>query len=114
MSQDIRPHLAFMVCIPPIRNITFLKMRYRKAHDPLTGDPVGAIVCKQDSHRGKVERGYIAMLVVGGNWRKRGIGERHKMACLTLNKPHAARKLVQLSIDAMLANGADEVRQQIW
>ncbi|KAF8597125.1 NAT3/MAK3 N-acetyltransferase [Ceratobasidium sp. AG-I] len=69
------PHLAFM------------------AHDPLTGDPVGAIVCKQDSHRGKVERGYIAMLVVGDNWRKRGI----------------ARKLVQLSIDAMLANGADEV-----
>ncbi|KAF8703656.1 FR47-like protein, partial [Rhizoctonia solani] len=69
------PHLAFM------------------AHDPGSGEPVGAIVCKQDSHRGKAERGYIAMLVVGGAWRKRGI----------------ARHLVELSIDAMTANGADEV-----
>ncbi|KAG9084436.1 N-alpha-acetyltransferase mak3 [Ceratobasidium sp. UAMH 11750] len=69
------PHLAFM------------------AYDPATGDPVGAIVCKQDSHRGKAERGYIAMLVVGSSWRKRGI----------------ARHLVKLSIDAMIANGADEV-----
>ncbi|KAG8682021.1 N-alpha-acetyltransferase mak3, partial [Ceratobasidium sp. 394] len=63
------------------------------AYDPATGDPVGAIVCKQDSHRGKAERGYIAMLVVGSSWRKRGI----------------ARHLVKLSIDAMIANGADEV-----
>ncbi|KAG8682011.1 N-alpha-acetyltransferase mak3, partial [Ceratobasidium sp. 394] len=63
------------------------------AYDPETGDPVGAIVCKQDSHRGRAERGYIAMLVVGSSWRKRGI----------------ARHLVKLSIDAMIANGADEV-----
>ncbi|QRV85220.1 GNAT family acetyltransferase [Ceratobasidium sp. AG-Ba] len=69
------PHLAFM------------------AYDPATNDPVGAIVCKQDSHRGEAERGYIAMLVVGSSWRKRGI----------------ARQLVKLSIDAMIANGADEV-----
>ncbi|KAG8681318.1 N-alpha-acetyltransferase mak3 [Ceratobasidium sp. 423] len=69
------PHLAFM------------------AHDPESGEPVGTIVCKQDSHRGKAERGYIAMLVVGSAWRKRGI----------------ARHLVELSIDAMTANGADEV-----
>ncbi|CAE6405124.1 unnamed protein product [Rhizoctonia solani] len=69
------PHLAFM------------------AHDPASGEPVGAIVCKQDSHRGKAERGYIAMLVVGSAWRKRGI----------------ARRLVELSIDAMTANGTDEV-----
>ncbi|KAB5590422.1 hypothetical protein CTheo_6139 [Ceratobasidium theobromae] len=63
------------------------------AHDSATGEHVGAIVCKQDTHRGKAERGYIAMLVVGSNWRKRGI----------------ARHLVELSIDAMKANGADEV-----
>ncbi|EUC58452.1 GNAT family acetyltransferase [Rhizoctonia solani AG-3 Rhs1AP] len=63
------------------------------AHDPESGEPIGAIVCKQDSHRGKAERGYIAMLVVGSAWRKRGI----------------ARHLVELSIDAMAANGADEV-----
>ncbi|KAH7323364.1 acyl-CoA N-acyltransferase [Rhizoctonia solani] len=63
------------------------------AHDPESGEPVGAIVCKQDSHRGKAERGYIAMLVVGSAWRKRGI----------------ARHLVELSIDAMTTNGADEV-----
>ncbi|CAE6477795.1 hypothetical protein ACGC1H_005826 [Rhizoctonia solani] len=69
------PHLAFM------------------AHDPESKEPIGAIVCKQDSHRGKAERGYIAMLVVGSTWRKRGI----------------ARHLVELSIDAMTANGADEV-----
>ncbi|CEL54714.1 N-alpha-acetyltransferase 30 OS=Xenopus laevis GN=naa30 PE=2 SV=1 [Rhizoctonia solani AG-1 IB] len=69
------PHLAFM------------------AHDPVSGEPVGAIVCKQDSHRGIAERGYIAMLVVGSAWRKRGI----------------ARHLVEISIDAMTANGADEV-----
>ncbi|CAE6440773.1 unnamed protein product [Rhizoctonia solani] len=69
------PHLAYM------------------AHDPESGEPVGAVVCKQDSHRAKAERGYIAMLVVGSAWRKRGI----------------ARHLVELSIDAMTANGADEV-----
>ncbi|KAG8714964.1 N-alpha-acetyltransferase mak3 [Ceratobasidium sp. 395] len=74
-TQDLRPHLAFM------------------AYDLENGDPVGAIVCKQDSHRGGAERGYIAMLVVGSSWRKRGI----------------ARHLVKLSIDAMIANGADEV-----
>ncbi|KAJ1305595.1 hypothetical protein OPQ81_000592 [Rhizoctonia solani] len=69
------PHLAFM------------------AHHSESGEPIGAIVCKQDSHRGKAERGYIAMLVVGSAWRKQGI----------------ARRLVELSIDAMIANGADEV-----
>ncbi|CAE6443905.1 unnamed protein product [Rhizoctonia solani] len=69
------PHLAFM------------------AHNPESGVPIGAIVCKQDSHRGKAERGYIAMLVVESAWRKRGI----------------ARHLVELSIEAMAANGADEV-----
>ncbi|KAF8319313.1 acyl-CoA N-acyltransferase [Clavulina sp. PMI_390] len=55
--------------------------------------PVGVIVCKQDIHKSKVNRGYIAMLSVDKQWRKRGI----------------ARNLVQRSIDQMMANGAREV-----
>lgn len=36
---------------------------------------VGCIVCKQDLHRGKRVRGYIAMLSVDQKWRRMGIGE---------------------------------------
>lgn len=36
--------------------------------------PVGVIVCKQDMHKSRVNRGYIAMLSVDKAWRKRGIG----------------------------------------
>ncbi|KAL6066499.1 N-alpha-acetyltransferase 30 [Balamuthia mandrillaris] len=43
------------------------------AHDAETDKIVGSIVCKLDSHRG-VYRGYIAMLAVDHNYRKRGIG----------------------------------------
>ena len=35
---------------------------------------VGAIVCKLDRHRGTVQRGYIAMLAVGKDFRKKKIG----------------------------------------
>ena len=38
-------------------------------------EAVGVIVCKQDLHRGKVERGYIAMLSTKPSFRKFGIGE---------------------------------------
>ncbi|KAF9519932.1 hypothetical protein BS47DRAFT_1287946 [Hydnum rufescens UP504] len=55
--------------------------------------PIGVIVCKQDMHRGRVNRGYIAMLSVDKQWRKRGI----------------ASALVQHSIDAMKLDGAREV-----
>lgn len=41
------------------------------AHAP----PVGVIVCKQSVHRDLANRGYIAMLSVDRQWRKRGIGE---------------------------------------
>jgi N-alpha-acetyltransferase 30 len=37
--------------------------------------PIGVIVCKQSIHKGKTRRGYIAMLSVDREWRKRGIGE---------------------------------------
>ena len=35
---------------------------------------VGAIVCKLDKHRGTVQRGYIAMLAVDKDFRKKKIG----------------------------------------
>ena len=36
---------------------------------------VGAIVCKLDLHKKMVRRGYIAMLAVDKNYRRRGIGK---------------------------------------
>ncbi|KAF4568328.1 N-alpha-acetyltransferase mak3 [Pleurotus pulmonarius] len=56
-------------------------------------DPVGVIVCKQSMHRNLSNRGYIAMLSVSKDWRKRGI----------------ASALVNNSIEAMKADGVDEV-----
>ncbi|KAF7759766.1 hypothetical protein Agabi119p4_11461 [Agaricus bisporus var. burnettii] len=46
------------------------------AGDPANSDPIGVIVCKQSLHRNRSNRGYIAMLSVDKNWRKRGIDER--------------------------------------
>ncbi|KAF9447480.1 hypothetical protein P691DRAFT_820985, partial [Macrolepiota fuliginosa MF-IS2] len=40
----------------------------------LYSDPMGIIVCKKSTHRNGSNRGYIAMLSVDKNWRKRGIG----------------------------------------
>ncbi|KAJ2955013.1 hypothetical protein NUW54_g14780 [Trametes sanguinea] len=51
------PHLAFL------------------AYPSQSSDPVGVVVCKQSMHRERTNRGYIAMLSVHKNWRKRGIGE---------------------------------------
>ncbi len=36
---------------------------------------VGSIVCKLDLHKKMVRRGYIAMLAVDENYRRRGIGK---------------------------------------
>lgn len=38
------------------------------------GKCVGAIVCKLDTHKKVIKRGYIAMLAVAQEYRKRGIG----------------------------------------
>ncbi|KAL1455195.1 hypothetical protein WDU94_009306 [Cyamophila willieti] len=54
---------------------------------------VGAIVCKLDIHRKVIRRGYIAMLAVDENYRKRKIGSN----------------LVLKAIRAMVADEADEV-----
>ncbi|KAL5525040.1 NAA30 [Sanghuangporus sanghuang] len=59
----------------------------------MANDPIGVIVCKQSLHRDSTIRGYIAMLSVNKDWRKRGI----------------ARTLVQHSIGAMKENGVEEV-----
>ncbi|EMD35027.1 hypothetical protein CERSUDRAFT_75344 [Gelatoporia subvermispora B] len=58
-----------------------------------SSDPVGVIVCKQSMHRDVTNRGYIAMLSVHRNWRKRGI----------------ASTLVTKTIEAMKAGGVEEV-----
>lgn len=54
---------------------------------------VGAIVCKLDLHKKMVRRGYIAMLAVDQNYRRRGIGSH----------------LVLKAIRAMVADDCDEV-----
>lgn len=55
---------------------------------------VGVVVCKQERHKSGLMRGYIAMLSVRTDYRKRGI----------------ATKLVRMAIDAMISGGAEEVR----
>ncbi|KAJ7223058.1 acyl-CoA N-acyltransferase [Mycena pura] len=61
--------------------------------DPTNSVPIGVIVCKQSMHREASNRGYIAMLSVRKDWRKRGI----------------ASALVKNSLDAMKEDGVDEV-----
>ncbi|KAJ9110966.1 hypothetical protein QFC20_002732 [Naganishia adeliensis] len=54
---------------------------------------IACIVCKQDTHKSRVNRGYIAMLSVDRAWRRRGI----------------ARKLIELAVGTMISRGADEI-----
>ncbi|KAF8183840.1 acyl-CoA N-acyltransferase [Mycena galopus ATCC 62051] len=61
--------------------------------DPATSAPIGVIVCKQSMHRESANRGYIAMLSVSKDWRKRGI----------------ASTLVKNSLDAMKEDGVEEI-----
>ncbi|KAG5645643.1 hypothetical protein DXG03_005634 [Asterophora parasitica] len=65
------------------------------AYSTTSGDksPIGVIVCKQSMHKDLTNRGYIAMLSVSKNWRKRGI----------------ASSLVRNSIEAMKEDGVDEI-----
>ncbi len=37
--------------------------------------PIGTIVCKQEQHRDKLERGYLAMLSTKEGYRGRGVGQ---------------------------------------
>ncbi|CDO70406.1 hypothetical protein BN946_scf184999.g47 [Trametes cinnabarina] len=69
------PHLAFL------------------AYPSQSSEPVGVVVCKQSMHRERTKRGYIAMLSVHKNWRKRGI----------------ASTLVRQTIEVMKKHGVEEV-----
>lgn len=55
--------------------------------------PIGCIIAKSESHRGARLRGYIGMLAVDSSYRRRGI----------------AKKLVEISIEKMVADGCDEI-----
>ncbi|KAJ3568330.1 hypothetical protein NP233_g5785 [Leucocoprinus birnbaumii] len=94
LSLRSRPHLSFLVrfcpILPPSRHHA---QPQAYPSDPATSDPIGVIVCKQSIHRNKSNRGYIAMLSVDKNWRKRGI----------------ASALVRNSIDAMKEDGVEEI-----
>ncbi|KAI0263304.1 acyl-CoA N-acyltransferase [Gloeopeniophorella convolvens] len=68
-------------------HLSFLAYAQGVAH------PVGVIVCKQSPHRDRYLRGYIAMLSVDKNYRKRGI----------------ASALVRHSINVMQDGGAQEI-----
>lgn len=76
------PHLCFLC---------FLQADDEKVNHP--PQAVGAIVCKQDLHRCKLNRGYIAMLTTRKDARKHGI----------------ASKLVRKAMDRMIQDGAQEV-----
>ncbi|CCM02107.1 uncharacterized protein FIBRA_04184 [Fibroporia radiculosa] len=63
------------------------------AYPDETSGPVGVIVCKQSMHKDVTNRGYIAMLSVHRDWRKRGI----------------ASTLVRRTIEIMKLDGVEEV-----
>lgn len=66
-------------------------------------------MCKQESHRGKTNRGYIGMLSVDKAWRRRGIGESIPTQISGTKAEDLASKLVELAIAEMGACGAHEV-----
>ena len=81
----------------------------------MANDPIGVIVCKQSMHRDVTNRGYIAMLSVHRNWRKRGIGALSFPAVgdssvLTARRClSTASTLVRRSVEVMKKHGVEEV-----
>lgn len=47
---------------------------------------VGAIVCKLDIHKRVIRRGYIAMLAVDAEYRRRKIGKNTSLVSVHQNK----------------------------
>ncbi|KAF7980396.1 hypothetical protein HWV62_38198 [Athelia sp. TMB] len=76
-----------------------------------SSDPVGVIVCKQSMHRHQANRGYIAMLSVSKDWRKRGIGISfvlgHGMNLTA--RCRIASTLVRNAMEAMKENNVEEI-----
>lgn len=62
---------------------------------------VGVVVSKADNHRGKRLRGYIAMLAVDSNFRKRRIGTN--LVCLTI-KGMEIMKCNECVLEALINN----------
>lgn len=75
----------------------------------LKGKCIGVIVSKLDMHRGAY-RGYIAMLAVDKEYRKRGIGMIGGSVFCLLQV--SGSQLVKKSVQAMEAEGCEEVNQQ--
>ncbi|GAA99454.1 uncharacterized protein L969DRAFT_47197 [Mixia osmundae IAM 14324] len=70
-------------------------LAYDMSSEP--AEAVGVIVCKLDVHKSGRRRGYIAMLSIRPDRRKRGI----------------AQQLVKLAIDSIVDEGAEEVRMPL-
>ncbi|KZP30076.1 acyl-CoA N-acyltransferase [Athelia psychrophila] len=64
------------------------------AYPPGSSDPVGVIVCKQSMHRHTANRGYIAMLSVSKDWRKRGIASTLVRNAMNVMKEHGVEEIV--------------------
>ncbi|KAI0752181.1 acyl-CoA N-acyltransferase [Fomes fomentarius] len=64
------------------------------AYPSQSSDPVGVIVCKQSLHRDVTNRGYIAMLSVHKNWRKRGIASTLVRRTVEIMKKHGVEEVV--------------------
>ncbi|KAF7307699.1 hypothetical protein MKEN_01129900 [Mycena kentingensis (nom. inval.)] len=62
--------------------------------DAANSRPIGVIVCKQSVHRDKSNRGYIAMLSVAKDWRKRGIVETYHLNSLDAMKEDGVEEIV--------------------
>jgi len=78
-----RPHLCLIVRSCPASATSRLLIRAQAEATPpaprTRAIPIGVIVCKQSEHNSRksgvrAERGYIAMLSVSKQYRKRGIG----------------------------------------
>ncbi|EGO28548.1 NAT3/MAK3 N-acetyltransferase [Serpula lacrymans var. lacrymans S7.9] len=68
-----------------------------------SSDPIGVIVCKQSMHKHVSNRGYIAMLSVNKNWRKRGVASslvRHSIEVMK------QRNVVEVVLETEYDNAA--------
>lgn len=94
-----------------VAEVVLTVCRYLQAYPSQSSDPVGVIVCKQSMHRDVTNRGYIAMLSVHKNWRKRGIGASPSPSATTsgLTGTAIASTLVRRTVEVMKKHGVEEV-----
>lgn len=113
-SEPCSGYFMSLSCLTSIR--MFSERSLRQAYpDDGSNVPVGCIVCKQSPHRETRNRGYIAMLSVHKNWRKRGIGRwssDHTFASCS-HKIAPATSLIRQSVEKMKQDGVQEVSRAI-